>query len=98
MNRSSTIQLEKLVKASDKKSMKGQVLGVRYQVQHQLGKNAGRRTLLARDLKTQELVVVKLLSFGTDLNGSISSCLSAKQKPSKPYPILPFLATSTTLS
>jgi serine/threonine protein kinase len=46
--------------------MKGQVLGVRYQVQQQLGKNAGRRTLLARDLKTQELVVVKLLSFGTD--------------------------------
>ncbi|MBD2017080.1 serine/threonine protein kinase [Microcoleus sp. FACHB-53] len=46
--------------------MKGQVLGVRYEVQQQLGNNAGRRTLLARDLKTQELVVVKLLSFGSD--------------------------------
>ncbi len=46
--------------------MKGQVLGVRYQVQQQLGKNAGRRTLLARDLETNGLVVVKLLSFGSD--------------------------------
>jgi serine/threonine protein kinase len=46
--------------------MNGQVLGARYEVQQQLGKNAGRRTLLARDLKTNELVVVKLLSFGSD--------------------------------
>jgi serine/threonine protein kinase len=46
--------------------MNGQVLGDRYEVQQQLGKNAGRRTLLARDLKTHELVVVKLLSFGSD--------------------------------
>ncbi|MEI1375746.1 serine/threonine-protein kinase [Nostoc sp. UHCC 0926] len=37
-----------------------------YQVQQLLGKKAGRRTLLARDLKTQELVVIKLLSFGGD--------------------------------
>jgi serine/threonine protein kinase len=56
-----------MVKASDKrKTMKGEVLGDRYEVQQQLGKNAGRRTLLARDLKTNELVVVKLLSFGSD--------------------------------
>ena len=46
--------------------MNGQVLGAHYEVQQQLGKNAGRRTLLARDLKTNELVVVKLLSFGSD--------------------------------
>ncbi|HEY9795902.1 MAG TPA: serine/threonine-protein kinase, partial [Leptolyngbyaceae cyanobacterium] len=46
--------------------MNGQVLDTRYEVQQQLGKNVGRRTLLARDLKTNELVVVKLLSFGTD--------------------------------
>jgi len=46
--------------------MNGQVLGDRYEVQQQLGKNVGRRTLLARDLKTNELVVVKLLSFSTD--------------------------------
>ncbi|WP_375506285.1 serine/threonine protein kinase [uncultured Nostoc sp.] len=38
----------------------------RYEVQQLLGKKAGRRTLLARDLQTQELVVIKLLSFGDD--------------------------------
>lgn len=43
-----------------------QVLGDRYEVQQQLAKKAGRRTLLARDLETQELVVVKLLSFSGD--------------------------------
>ncbi|NMG07093.1 serine/threonine-protein kinase [Brasilonema sp. UFV-L1] len=46
--------------------MNGQVLGERYQVQQQLGKKAGRRTLLARDLLTGEMVVVKLLSFNSD--------------------------------
>ncbi|MDF5711515.1 MAG: serine/threonine-protein kinase [Nostoc sp. S4] len=46
--------------------MIGQILGERYEVQQLLGKKAGRRTLLARDLKTQELVVIKLLSFGSD--------------------------------
>ncbi len=39
-------------------------LNGRYEIQQQLGKKAGRQTLLARDLETQELVVVKLLSFG----------------------------------
>jgi serine/threonine protein kinase len=46
--------------------MIGEILGDRYQVQQLLGKKAGRRTLLARDLNTQELVVIKLLSFGSD--------------------------------
>lgn len=46
--------------------MKGEVLGTRYEVQQQLGKRAGRRTLLARDRETQELVVVKVLAFGND--------------------------------
>ncbi|MGH8002826.1 MAG: serine/threonine protein kinase, partial [Brasilonema sp.] len=46
--------------------MNGQVLGDRYEVQQQLGKKAGRRTLLARDLLTAEMVVVKLLSFNSD--------------------------------
>ncbi|MBD1833224.1 serine/threonine protein kinase [Cyanobacteria bacterium FACHB-472] len=45
--------------------MKGEVLG-HYQIEQQLGKRAGRRTLLARDNQTQELVVVKLLSFSSD--------------------------------
>ncbi|MEH2375287.1 serine/threonine protein kinase [Nostoc sp.] len=43
-----------------------EILGDRYKVQQLLGKKAGRRTLLACDLKTQELVVIKLLSFGGD--------------------------------
>jgi serine/threonine protein kinase len=37
-----------------------------YKVQQQLGKKAGRRTLLAHDLQTQELVIIKLLLFDND--------------------------------
>ena len=46
--------------------MTEQVLDERYDIQQQLGRNAGRRTLLARDIHSQELVVIKLLSFGSD--------------------------------
>ncbi|MEA5601512.1 serine/threonine-protein kinase [Nostoc sp. UHCC 0252] len=46
--------------------MIGEILSDRYEVQQLLGKKAGRRTLVARDLNTQELVVIKLLSFGSD--------------------------------
>jgi serine/threonine protein kinase len=46
--------------------MIGEILGDRYEVQQLLGKKAGRRTLLACDLQTQELVVIKLLSFSSD--------------------------------
>lgn len=55
--------------------MIGEILGdvrgqdathLRYEVQQLLGKKAGRRTLIARDLNTQELVIIKLLSFGND--------------------------------
>ncbi|MBD6614906.1 serine/threonine protein kinase [Komarekiella sp. 'clone 1'] len=55
--------------------MSGEMLGdvweqdaarLRYAVQQQLGKKAGRRTLLARDQITGELVVIKLLSFSSD--------------------------------
>ncbi|MBD2506717.1 serine/threonine protein kinase [Nostoc muscorum FACHB-395] len=46
--------------------MIGEILGERYQVQQLLGKKAGRRTLVARDWNTQELVVIKLLSFDGD--------------------------------
>ena len=46
--------------------MIGEILAERYEVQQLLGKKAGRRTLLAHDLQTQELVVIKLLSFGGD--------------------------------
>lgn len=45
---------------------KEQVLHHRYHIQRQLGHNAGRRTLLAQDLHSQELVVLKILSFNSD--------------------------------
>ncbi len=40
--------------------------GWRYEVQRQLGKKAGRQTLLCRDLTTADFVVVKLLTFGNE--------------------------------
>ncbi|MEG4342850.1 serine/threonine-protein kinase [Microcoleus sp. A003_D6] len=42
------------------------ILKKRYEVQRQLGKQTGRQTLLARDLQTQELVVIKQLFLGSD--------------------------------
>ncbi|NJR63782.1 MAG: serine/threonine protein kinase [Cyanobacteria bacterium CRU_2_1] len=45
-----------------------EVLAERYQVQQQLGRKTGRRTLLAHDLETRELVVIKLLLFGADFH------------------------------
>src|SRR4028118_647778 len=46
--------------------MSGKILAERYEVQRQLGKQTGRQTLLARDLQTQELVVIKQLFLGGD--------------------------------
>ncbi|MCP2727871.1 serine/threonine protein kinase [Limnofasciculus baicalensis] len=46
--------------------MAEQVLKERYAIQQQLGKNAGRQTWLARDLQTEELVAIKILTFGAD--------------------------------
>ena len=46
--------------------MIGEVLANRYEIQQQLAKKTGRRTLLARDLNTYELVVIKLLSFNSE--------------------------------
>ncbi|WP_339384340.1 hypothetical protein [Microcoleus sp. LEGE 07076] len=46
--------------------MSTKVLAERYEVQRQLGKQTGRQTLLARDLQTQELVVIKQLFLGSD--------------------------------
>jgi serine/threonine protein kinase len=43
-----------------------QALYHRYHIQRQLGHNPGRRTLLAGDLHTQELVVLKILTFNSD--------------------------------
>jgi serine/threonine protein kinase len=44
----------------------GERFGDRYQIEQLLGKRAGRYTLLARDLQTQNQVVIKRLSFGED--------------------------------
>ncbi|MBE9008902.1 serine/threonine protein kinase [Pseudanabaenaceae cyanobacterium LEGE 13415] len=38
----------------------------RYEIRHQLGKKAGRQTLLAFDRETQQLVILKLLTFNAD--------------------------------
>jgi serine/threonine protein kinase len=46
--------------------MTSKILAERYQVQRQLGKQTGRQTLLARDLPTQKLVVIKQLFLGSD--------------------------------
>ncbi|MEG4286664.1 serine/threonine-protein kinase [Microcoleus sp. A006_D1] len=46
--------------------MTGKILAERYELQRQLGKQTGRQTLLARDLETQELVVIKQLFLGSD--------------------------------
>ena len=46
--------------------MVDRVLKERYAIQQRLGKNAGRQTWLARDLQTEELVAIKILTFGLD--------------------------------
>ncbi|MEW6492719.1 MAG: hypothetical protein AB1589_09450 [Cyanobacteriota bacterium] len=46
--------------------MGNRIIGEYYEVQRQLGKQTGRQTLLTRDLRTQDLVVIKLLSLGSD--------------------------------
>ncbi|MCC3435257.1 MAG: serine/threonine protein kinase [Oscillatoriales cyanobacterium] len=46
--------------------MTGKILAESYEVQRILGKQTGRQTLLARDLQTQELVVIKQLFLGSD--------------------------------
>jgi serine/threonine protein kinase len=46
--------------------MTSKILAERYEVQRQMGKQTGRQTLLARDLQTQELVVIKQLFLGSD--------------------------------
>jgi serine/threonine protein kinase len=47
--------------------MSGQILGDRYEVERQIGKQTGRWTLLARDQITQQQVVIKLLFLDEQL-------------------------------
>jgi Protein kinase domain len=44
----------------------GELFGDRYRIERLLGKRSGRRTYLARDLKTYKQVVIKRLIFGED--------------------------------
>lgn len=37
----------------------------RYQIKHKLSKKAGRQTLLAEDIESQELVIIKILQFNS---------------------------------
>lgn len=46
--------------------MVSQILGDFYEVEGQIAKKAGRKTLLCRDLRSHELVIVKLVSFNSD--------------------------------
>jgi serine/threonine protein kinase len=46
--------------------MVNQILGDFYEIERQIAKKAGRKTLLCRDLRSLELVVVKLVSFNSD--------------------------------
>jgi eukaryotic-like serine/threonine-protein kinase len=48
--------------------MAGQLLGDRYEIEEELGKQAGRLTVRARDLNTNLSVVVKLLFLDNELN------------------------------
>ncbi|MGB3638302.1 MAG: serine/threonine-protein kinase [Rivularia sp. (in: cyanobacteria)] len=48
--------------------MLNQILNERYQIQQELGRQTGRRTFLAEDLKTQQKVVIKLLLLGEDFD------------------------------
>ncbi|MEM9005385.1 MAG: serine/threonine-protein kinase [Cyanobacteria bacterium P01_F01_bin.86] len=50
--------------------MVGQILGDRFEVERQLGKKSGRWTLQARDLKTQEFVILKLLFLDDNLTAT----------------------------
>ena len=50
--------------------MSDQILGDRYKIVRQLGKKAGRWTLQAHDLKTQESVLLKLLFLDDNLTAT----------------------------
>ena len=44
-----------------------EILGEKYEIQRQLANKGGRKTLLARDITNEKLVVIKLLTFGNDV-------------------------------
>ncbi|MGB3403054.1 MAG: serine/threonine-protein kinase [Microcoleaceae cyanobacterium] len=48
--------------------MKGTCLSDRYEVVDHISIKAGRETLLAKDIQTQEVVIIKLIKFGTGID------------------------------
>jgi hypothetical protein len=56
------------------------LLQQRYEIQQQLGKNAGRQTLLAYDQQENQQVVIKLLTFDRDFEWDALNYLSERQK------------------
>jgi serine/threonine protein kinase len=75
-----------------------QVLHHRYHIQRQLGHNAGRRTLLAQDLHSQELVVLKILSFNSDFRWEDLKLFEREAETLKSHRIQRFPAISISLS
>ena len=69
------------------------VLKKRYAIQQSLGKNGGRQTLLARDLQTQELVVIKILTFSADFQWNDLKLFEREPQPYSHFPIRQFLVT-----
>jgi serine/threonine protein kinase len=47
--------------------MNQEIFGNKYAIQHELASKGGRKTLLARDITNEELVVIKLLAFSNDI-------------------------------
>lgn len=45
-----------------------EILGGKYEIQRRLASKGGRKTLLARDVTDEKLVVIKLLTFGNDVS------------------------------
>jgi serine/threonine protein kinase len=66
-------------------------LAERYQILKQLGERVGQKTLLARDLSTQELVVIKLLPLGEDFDWQYLKLFEreAKTLQSLSHPAIP---------
>jgi serine/threonine protein kinase len=68
-----------------------EMLLVDYEVQQQLDKKAGRRTLLTHFLQTQELVVVKLLIFDDEFQWHDLKLFEGEAKTLKSlsHPVIP---------
>ncbi|MGK7930889.1 MAG: serine/threonine protein kinase [Microcystaceae cyanobacterium] len=71
--------------------MDKQLLQERYEIQQQLGSGLGKQTLLAIDRQTQNLVVVKLLTFNSELKWETFKLFEREAQTLKEldYPAIP---------